>query len=106
MRGGARVGPHGVGMFRGRGFPMGTPQIGLVAGGHGGRTIGALAYWTCESIVHFLRTMQEISRLVEVDEDQETVDLLEVVRQVVVDLEFVLPVFQLFGMNLARRLRH
>ena len=78
----------------------------MVVGGHGGRTIGALAYWTYESIAHFLGTIRAIRRPVEVDEDQGTVDLEEVVRQVVIDLELVLPVFQLFGMNLARRLRH
>ena len=52
------------------------------------------------------QTVREICKLVEVDVDQGTVDSEEVVRQAVVGLEFVLQVFLLFGMNLARRLCH
>ena len=48
-------------------------------------------------------TVQEICKLVEVDVDRGIVDSEEVVHQVVVGLEFVLQVFLLFGMNLARR---
>ena len=48
-------------------------------------------------------TVQEICKLVEVDVDRGIVDSEEVVRQLVVGLEFVLQVFLLFGMNLARR---
>ena len=48
-------------------------------------------------------TVQEICNLVEVDVDRGIVDSEEVVHQVVVGLEFVLQVFLLFGMNLARR---
>ena len=47
--------------------------------------------------------VQEICKLVEVDVDRGIVDSEEVVHQVVVGLEFVLQVFLLFGMNLARR---
>ena len=47
--------------------------------------------------------VQEICKLVEVDVDRGIVDSEEVVRQLVVDLEFVLQVCRLFGMNLARR---
>ena len=47
-RGGGRVGPRGIGMFRGRGFPQGRSRAGLIAGGR-----GALAYWTCGSTAHF-----------------------------------------------------
>ena len=49
------------------------------------------------------QTVREICKLVEVDVDQGIVDSEEVVRQLVVGLEFVLQVFLLFGMNLARR---
>jgi hypothetical protein len=48
-------------------------------------------------------TVQEICKFVEVDVDRGIVDSEEVVHQVVVGLEFVLQVFLLFGMNLARR---
>ena len=103
MRGGGRVGSRGIGMFRGRGFPQGRSRAGLTAGGRGGRTIGAPACWTCGSTAHFQQTVQEICKLVEVDVDRGIVDSEEVVRQLVVGLEFVLQVFLLFGMNLARR---
>ena len=52
-RGGGRVGPRGIGMFRGRGFPQGRSRVGLAVGGRGGRTIGAPACWTCGSTAHF-----------------------------------------------------
>ena len=43
-------------------IPQGRPQAGLAAGGRGGRSIGASAYWTCGSTAHFsancLRNMQ------------------------------------------------
>ena len=45
----------------------------------------------------------EICRLMEVDVDRGIVDSKEVVRQLEVGLEFVLQVFLLFQMNLARR---
>ena len=35
MMGGGRVGPHGIGMFRGRGFPQGRSQAVSAAGGRG-----------------------------------------------------------------------
>ena len=49
------------------------------------------------------QTVHEISKLVEVDVDRGIVDSEEVVRQLVVGLEFVLLIFLLFGMNLAKR---
>ena len=49
------------------------------------------------------QTVREICKLVEVDVDRGMVDSEEVVRQLVVGLEFVLQVFLLFGSNLARR---
>ena len=52
-RGGGRVGPRGIGMFRGRGFPQGRLRAGLAVGERGGRTIGAPACWTCGSTAHF-----------------------------------------------------
>ena len=48
------------------------------------------------------QSVREIYKLVEVDQDRGTVDSEKVVRQLVVGLEFVLQVFLLFGMNLAR----
>ena len=61
-RGGGRVGPRVIGMFKGRRFPQGRSREVLTSKGRGGRTIGALACWTCGSTTHFsadcLRNLQ------------------------------------------------